>query len=214
MAVDILMQIFGPKGAIAGEGQSTIDMSDPLQNDFVAGQFFEVDDFDFGIDVVDTDSASAPGDKTKDPKDTKKTGRFSKWIQGTMVTTGQGSSGRVYPIEMEPFSFSRKFDLASPTLFQNCFLTKPFVSATVVMRKTGGIGTKVGNIAFLRIDFTDVLIIAIDWDGGEQVKEKCKFVCRTVKVQYAQQKSDGTAMSPVGTGTEPLSLQKATDTGT
>jgi hypothetical protein len=36
--------------------------------------------------------------------------------------------------------------------------------------------------AFLRIDFTDVLVIGVDWDSGDVVKEKCKFICRGVKV--------------------------------
>ena len=27
--------------------------------------------------------------------------------------------------------------------------------------------------AFLRIDFTDVLVIGVDWDSGDVVKEKC-----------------------------------------
>jgi type VI protein secretion system component Hcp len=214
MAVDILMMMITKEGkAVAGESQSKIDKQDPLQSDFNPGLFFEIDDFDFGIDVVDTDSSAASTTTTPGTPPTSqtpaKTGRFSKWIQGTMVTTGQGASSRVYPIEMEPFSFTRKVDIASPTLFTNCFLTKPFKSASVVMRKSGGIKTNLGNIGFLRLDFTDVLLVAVDWDGGEQVKEKCKFVCRTVKVQYAQQDNDGTALTPIAT--EPLSLQKATN---
>jgi hypothetical protein len=30
---------------------------------------------------------------------------------------------------------------------------------------------------------TDVLVIGVDWDSGDVVKEKCKFICRGVKVQ-------------------------------
>ena len=34
----------------------------------------------------------------------------------------------MFPIQMDPFSFTRQIDKASPVLFQRCFLTKPLIS--------------------------------------------------------------------------------------
>ena len=59
------------------------------------------------------------------------------------------------------------------------------------------IGQDSGPKAYLRIDFTDLLITELDWDEGEVIKEKYKFVCRGVKMQYKPQASDGTLGSAV-----------------
>ena len=59
------------------------------------------------------------------------------------------------------------------------------------MIKRKAAASNVSGHAFLRIDFTDVLVIGVDWDSGDVVKEKCKFICRGVKVQYKPQTSDG-----------------------
>ena len=112
---------------------------------------------------------------------------------------------------MEPFGFTRQIDNASIPLFYDCFQTKSFDSAAVVMRKSGGIQNTTSGLAavpFLRIDFKEILIVSLDWDGGEIVKEKCKFVCRQVAVQYAQQQHSGKAAKPLGGSF--LTLQKST----
>jgi hypothetical protein len=70
-----------------------------------------------------------------------------------------------------------------------CCNSKSFASATLIKRKAAG--TDTSGHAFLRIDFKDVLVIGLDWDSGDVVKEKCKFICRGVKVQYKPQTSDG-----------------------
>jgi type VI protein secretion system component Hcp len=114
---------------------------------------------------------------------------------------------------MEPFGFSRQMDCASPVLFQNCFQTKPFDSAVVVKRKRGvrsalDSGTSYVHVPYLRLEFKGVLLISVDWDGGDQMKEKYKFVSQTVVVKYRQQNHDGSKGAVVG-GTE-LSLKKTT----
>lgn len=161
--------------------------------------------------MVDSDNEAQAVTKDKDGKEIKptagaKSGRFAKWVQGTMPPAPPGS--KLYPIEMEPVSFSKKMDRASVFLFLNCFMVNQLKSATIVMRKSAGIASNIGTIAFLRIDFTDVLIIAVDWDGGEEVKEKVKFVCRSVKVQYYAQNPDGSQGKLAQT--EDLSLKDVT----
>jgi len=209
-SADYLMMFEKGGNAVPGEGQAEIDTKDPLMKGFAKGRFFHVQDFDFGISVVDSDSP-ATDTRSNNGGKTKTTGRFSKWIQGLNVSTGQGTSGSLYPIEMEPFSFTRQVDLASPVLFYNCFQTKPFDSATLVRRKMTGTALGSNNITslpFLRIEFSSVLLISVDWDGDEEVKEKCKFVCRSVKVQYRPQRPDGSPGDPIGG--DWLSLKKTT----
>ncbi len=189
--VDIVMMLKAGGTAIEAESQSAVDGETGWTDDFTAGKYFEIEDFDFGINVVDSDSPETKGTGKEEAGRSKpKSGRFSKWVQGLTVATGQGAGGTLYPVEMEPFSFTRQIDSASPLLFKNCFKTIPFDSGAVVMRKAGGLGaTSDGTgLAFLRIDFTSVLFVAIDWDAGEVVKEKCKFVCRSVKVKYPDAK--------------------------
>jgi len=222
MAADMLMMFTSNGNPINAESATPIDTKDPFMKGFVPGKYFEIDDFDFGINVVDTDSGgmsqqSAPaiGDRPgleqyKKPK----SGRFSQWIQGITVKLGQGSAGGLYPVEMEPFSFTRQLDAASPLLFQNCFRTRAFDSVTLVKRKASGLhrvtgsNIAIGSFPFLRIDFNAVLIIGLDWDGGEVMQEKCRFVSRAVAVQYRPQNPDGSPGDTIGG--EWMTLKKAT----
>ena len=106
--------------------------------------------------------------------------RFTNWLRGEQ---------KAYPVDLEPFTFSRQMDQASPLLFEMCCNSQSFTSATLIKRKAAG--TDVSGRAFLRIDFKDVLVIGVDWDSGDVVKEKCKFICRGVQVQYKPQTPDG-----------------------
>jgi type VI protein secretion system component Hcp len=210
---DIVMYIRDGSDGVAAEGQSEIDTDDDFMAGFKKGQFFEIEDFDFGIQAVDTDSAAvAAKPPTGDPHATDqtkaRTGQFAKWIQNKTVSMEGGG----YPIEMTPFQFTRQLDIASPLLFQRCFQTKPYNSAALVMRKVGdtlyGEKSQIAALPFLRIDFVTILITKIDWDVAEVVKEKCTFVCRQVSVRYRQQASAGYDVKE--TGGMKLSLVKAT----
>lgn len=200
--VDIIMMLKQAGGgpAIDGESTSAIDKETGWTDDFTEGKYFEIEDFSLGIDIEDNDSASSKP-PVNDPKTggtviPPKTGKFTKWVQGIAASAGPGELSKLYPVQMDPFSFTKQVDSASPTLFKNCFKTIPFDSAAIVMRKSSGITntkTGIGHIAFFRIDFTGVLLTSIDYDGGEVIKEKCKMVCRTVQVKYRAQNNDGTA---------------------
>jgi len=221
---DILMKIEDSSGPIAAEGMSEIDGNDDYTQDFKKGLFFEIEDLDVGIGLEDTDSSSASTmapPKGADAKTIqafqavqqatqKRGGKFSTWTQSSASSGGSGSSP-LFPVQMDEVGITRQLDRASPLLFQKCFLTQSFVSATVVMRKAGdllyGPKNNIASMPFLRIDFTPVLITSINWDVAEVVKEKLKFVCRDVKVQYRPQNNDGSAGKNVPT-TAPLTLVK------
>jgi type VI protein secretion system component Hcp len=222
---DTLMMLVSGGQPISAESMATIDPKDTdMMTGFQVGKFFEIEDFDLGIDLNDTDSTSTqtnnqptqrgnqPGNNNNN-NNKSSSARFSKWVQGLAVTAGHGSNSQLYPVQMEPFGFSRQMDCASPVLFQNCFQTKPFDSAVVVKRKRGvrsalDSGTSYVHVPYLRLEFKGVLLISVDWDGGDQMKEKYKFVSQTLVVQYRQQNLDGSRGTVFG-GTE-LNLKKTT----
>lgn len=186
MSIDLLMKFVKGSDAIDAECQTTVDSKDDFLHDFKTGKFFEIDEFNFGVGLEDDDSAGekhveklkpALNPNVHAPPRT----RFTNWLRGEQ---------KAYPVDLEPFTFSRQMDQASPLLFEMCCNSQSFASATLIKRKAAG--TDVSGRAFLRIDFKDVLVIGVDWDSGDVVKEKCKFICRGVEVQYKPQTSDGT----------------------
>ena len=218
---DTLMMMVSGGQPISAESTATIDTvaNDILMKDFKPKKFFEIEDFDLGIDLNDTDSTATQTTNQQNQQGNQRgnnkssSARFSKWVQGLAVTAGHGANSQLYPVQMEPFGFTKQMDCSSPVLFQNCFQTKPFDQAVVVKRKRGvnsaiDLGTSYVHVPYLRLEFTGVLLISADWDGGDQMKEKYKFVSQTVVVKYRQQKHDGSRGAVVG-GTE-LSLKKTT----
>lgn len=210
---DVLMMFEISAGSkLAAEAKAAFYSSasgttDDLMNGFEVGYFFEVESFDFGVGVTDSEGEkpgggaeskgggnALHGDKGRSdgsPKEVKPSGpKFAKFIYPP--------GGRVqklnYPIDVQPFSFTRQLDKASPILFDQCANLKPFKSAALVKRKfTGG---QIHEV-YLRLDFKDVLVVGVDWDDGEFVKEKCTFVCREIMVTYKPQQNDGTLGSPL-----------------
>ncbi len=209
---DLLMMFVGPKGPVEADCLVEVSPGDDLTRDFKQGHYFELQDFDFSVGLEDTDAKalaaknaqqgktpptthaakSKKDAKGKDGDEEKTKANFSQWRYPDPT-----KSGAKYPLDLQPFSFTRSMDRASTTFFQNCCDAKVFKSATLVKRTiVGGTG---GMKAFLRIEFKDVLIIGLDWDDGEVVKEQCKFITRGVKVYYKFQSAEG-ALSAVKPG--------------
>lgn len=205
MATDLLMMFTKGRDAVPAECQAALDSNDTLMKGFVAGRFFEVDDFDFGVSVSDSD---APRRKRRsehdDDDDEPRQGKFSKWVRDV------SQSASVYPVLLDEVSVSRQVDKASVPFFYSCFRTTSFDSATLIKRKVTGVSkaTPLGLYTYLRIDFNAVLITDVGWSISEAVvKEKLKFVCRKVSVQYRPQNNDGTVGDTMGG--EWLSMLKA-----
>ena len=216
---DTLMMLVSGGQPITAESMATIDTKDTdMMKGFQVGKFFEIDDFDLGIDLQDTDSTATQQTNQQNQQgnqqgNVKKSGQFAKWVQGINVTVGHGANSQLFPVQMKPFTFGRQMDCASPVMFQNCFQTKPFDKAVVVKRKRGIIsaidrGTSYVHVPYLRLEFNSVLLVSVDWVGGDAMKERYSFVSRSVVVQYRQQNHDGSKGAVIG-GTE-LSLQNAT----
>ncbi len=191
---DLLMKFVQANGeAVKAEGTSSLTSANSLVADFLPGKYFEIDSFGLGLNVEDSEI----GSNALNPSSSERGGaaeatahkqKFSAWRDAKKKTRSQIAQ-IAYPVVLEPFSFSRLMDRASPIFFQNCCNSVSFESASLVKRKPTGASMALQG--FLRIDFKNVLIIGVDWDDGQAVKEKCKFICRGVSVQYKRQANDG-----------------------
>lgn len=198
---DLVMK-FTKGQALNGEGVSLLDSSDSFVSDFTHGKFFEIESFTLGLAVEDQDSGSNALNTASLQRSSGAGGNgagakpsFAAWRDAKNKTLQQVSQIS-YPVRLEPFTFTKGMDKASPVLFQSCCNSVSFDSATLVKRKVAGENNQL--LGFLRFDFSDVLIVGIDWSDDAEIKETCKFICRGVKVQYKRQNSDGSlgAASP------------------
>jgi type VI protein secretion system component Hcp len=108
---------------------------------------------------------------------------FSK----TDSTTKTGAQNKA--IDGEPVRVSRQIDAASPTLMQYCFNSITLDSAAIVKRRAGGGG--VSGLAYLRLDFTGVLITGVSWSDSHVVKETITFIYRKLDISYRPQSASG-----------------------
>lgn len=190
---DVLMMIIDSDGkGVPAECQTVLATGrdkDPLMTEFQAGQFCEITDFDVGINVEDRDDSGESGGKDKDKdkeKSKSKTSKFTRWMSMPIGSfSGDADATGGYPVDLDSVSCSRQMDSASPVLLTACSQKRSFKKIIIVKRKD--IGSNVGPQAYLRFEFADVLVIGISWENGVTVKEKCKFICRQLVMQYRPQ---------------------------
>ena len=204
---DVLMTFIDNSGnGVAAECTSVWDHDDTdMMKDFQDGKLFEVDDFDFGVSLGDSESGGGsesggssaaadlsgnslhapPGAPTAHNAEKKKSAasskRFAKYLEGGDIE---------FKPEVKEITITKQVDISSIRFLQSCLTYGKFQKAVLVKRKfTGGIDF---HEAFLRLEFKEPLITGIDWDEGEIVKEKIKFICRGIIVAYRPQNQDGT----------------------
>jgi type VI protein secretion system component Hcp len=207
-SIDVLMTfIVSGTTAVPAEGTSEWDKDDTdMMEGFQDGMFFEVDDFSFGVslggsensggaEAAGTSPSSSPGknelhsrDGHGNPANVQKgaskagsANRFAKYIE---------SGTQDFKPEVQEITITRQVDIASVRFLQSCFNYSKFERAILVKRKFTG--NTDFHEAFLRLEFKEPLITGVEWDEGEIVKEKLKFVCRGVVAAYRQQNADGT----------------------
>jgi type VI protein secretion system component Hcp len=190
---ELLMQLVADSGPIPAECRTEVNTdADDLLLDFFNGTFFQVDDFTFGMSLDDqdafSDAANASGGRGVGAAGQNKSPGpwipFGKWKNGTVADNTAAS----FPLNIDEFSFTRRYDCASPVLFDKCGKSESLASAVLVKRKVVG-----GNMlqAYLRFDFKDVLLTHISWQDADVIKENVKFVFKEMKVQYKVQSSSG-----------------------
>jgi type VI protein secretion system component Hcp len=124
---------------------------------------------------------------------------YSFDIEQALNIGSQSTGAGAGKITFNPFSITRKSDIASPILFQNSCTGTPFKNVGLGLRKSSG-GNSAG-VFFLVFTFKLVAVKTISWaHDDESPKETVTFEYGGLVIQYAQQKADGTLLPPVMCG--------------
>ena len=102
-------------------------------------------------------------------------------------------------VTFNPFSITRKIDIASPTFFQMACSGTPFQHVILAMRKSSG-GSVAGQF-YLRFDFKLVAVKTISFSHDDEApKETVTFEYGGLSVRYARQHQDGSMDTPIPGG--------------
>ena len=211
---DLIMKFQLSDGSyVPGESRTELNLRKcPMSMDFKPGFMFEVQSFTIktGLDPEDEDAKQEKVDRKRLKKDRERDEYLAKLHQHTNMPGNppkatdtadtpkknstyekwrEGQDNVSYPVDIQPFEFTRAIDRASGILLQKCIDREVLKSATLIKRKAAG-GKAAGEI-FLRMDFTKVLLTRIDWDNEEPIKEKTQFVTRAITIHYLPQLPDG-----------------------
>jgi len=189
---DVLMYFVQREGTPPIEAESTSTLAEStstlagadarLMQGFVAGRFFEADNFSFSIKLADDE-----GGNIMNEDETREYGRWRA------LKEGQPKPHPPFRAEPQDVSISRKIDSSSPVLLKHCLDKKQFHTAVLVKRSR--IGTTGMLSAILRMEFSLVWLRSIDWEDDDMVKETCKFKYAAVKATYVRRKPDGSVAS-------------------
>lgn len=106
-------------------------------------------------------------------------------------SSSSGSGAGAGKVQVDDFSFVKKYDKASPILFMKCCTGEHIKEANFTVRKAGG-----EQIEFIKIKFTDVVITSIQTGGSgsdEIPMETIAFTFTQCHVDYQEQGQDGKA---------------------
>ena len=225
-AFDIAMKFVTKEGGPVW-AESTLDVAkeDKLMKDFEPitdyndySNFFEVQSFDFAMNVVPADAVSGghnrglgtPGGLTYPMQPNGGTAaaghgaaKVGDPFQSWRSATEHDARKTKFKLSFDSFRFTRVIDGASPLFFQYCSRQKSFKSAAIVKRVSTGLrgGLDRQSLAFMRIDFKEVLLKSVKWSDGALVTESCEFVCNSLSFQYRQQQVGGSLGSPTDRAT-------------
>jgi len=198
-----MLMIDSAGAAVQAECRIALDSTDDLVQDFSAGQFFQVDDFKFGMNIDDRDPTSeggGPGGGGSGLPTASDTLNMTN-LSGSQVKFGRWKSAKdnevktmKFPVKMDEFSVTRRYDKASPLLFEKCANSEGFKTATLIKRRLI-CGSKLQS--FLRIDLDQVLITHIDLEDEEVIKETLHLIFRSITVTYKSQLHHG-GLGPAG----------------
>ncbi len=117
------------------------------------------------------------------------------WGASNPTNIGVGSGAATGRVSISSFNVMKKFDVSSPTLFNQCCGGKHFTGAQVVLTKAGGDVKK--PVEFIKYTFEEVFVESIQWSGSaggdDTPTESVSFAFGKVDIEYEEQKSDGTA---------------------
>ncbi len=181
---DTLMYFVQEKGAdaMAAESTSALTDGDRTTLDFKPGQYFEVESFTFGMDLSDKEGDDDNGDSRS----------YARW---RALKPDEPKPDQPFKAEPQDVSVTRRIDACSPLLMQYCLDTKAFDKA-VIVKRAQGVGAQAQMRGFMRMEFSDVRLRAVEWQDGDVIREVCKFKFAAVKVTYRQRRQDNTLGAP------------------
>jgi type VI protein secretion system component Hcp len=187
---DLVMKFVLDGSPVVAECGLEVAPGDPLMKDFNPGHFFEASSFDMGMSLKEDDESPSPlnpaGLGSQAARTAAPVGQYARWRSAT-----QAEYKKVpFRLEFDRFSFKRAIDRASPIFFEACCGSRTFDSAVLVKRIAQG--DQAGgspSVGYLRVDFTKVLLIGVNWDDGDMVTEHCDFICQGLTIAYRQQQS-------------------------
>ncbi len=121
---------------------------------------------------------------------------YSFDIEQTLNIGSQSSGSGAGKITFNPFSITRKIDIASAKFFEMACSGTAFQQVVLALRKSIGAGLAggqdVSGMIFLRFDFKLVAVKTISWaHDDESPKETVTFEYGGLQIRYAQQEASG-----------------------
>ncbi len=182
---------------------------DGFAGPFTDGRYFLVDSFKFGVELRDGETdANRPnidaiqallgksGMAKGMQKDlarhiatagTNAAQNFARWRSATdEAWKYQQNDKQTYSARIEEFSFTRRIDKATATLFDYCCRQKTFAFASMIKRKSAPAMLEDGTTgqSYLRLDFADVQIASLSWSDDDVVEESCSFRAMKMRAQF------------------------------
>jgi len=110
----------------------------------------------------------------------------------TTIGSASGGAG-AGKVSFASFSFMKKTDSASPTLFQACACGQHIATGLLTLRKAGGDNP----LEYLKWNFAEIFIDSIQWSGSsggdDAPSEAVSFVYGTQTIDYQPQDAKGAA---------------------
>ena len=202
---DILMRVVGPAGPMRTDSPVKFDTtatSDNLMFGFQTLFMSELREFDFevgapsSLDTAAEKKAAAEKQAALDAHPAAPGGAGhspAKLATGPALASTLASPKNDTP-DMQPIEFTRLMDSASIRLMNYLTTCTTLPSISIVKRKAAG--TRNGGEAYLRLDFSEVLLIALSWkESSDLVEETGSFNYRKLTIRYRPQAQAG-ALQP------------------
>jgi type VI secretion system secreted protein Hcp len=142
------------------------------------------------IDGLDGESATSGFEKQIDVLSWS----FGATQTGSMAFGGGGGSGKV---SVGDLNITKRFDKASPKLFEALGTGKHIKEAILTLKKAGGDKA----VEYLNYKISDILISSVQWGGasdGEYPTEQVSINFAKIEIVYTEQDDKGVAGAKTG----------------
>lgn len=113
------------------------------------------------------------------------------WGLSQSGTTHMGGGGGAGKVSVQDLSITKYVDKATPNLFMHCCDGTHIPKAHLIVRKAGK-----SALEYIKIDMEEVIVTSLSTGGSggeDRLTENVTLNFAKVKVEYTEQKADGTA---------------------